>query len=289
MRRKAFRVGKSSTAVCLPSGWIKSHQIFPGDELELEVKTKTITVSVVKPKIPAEKEIICTGKNIFLRRYLNLAYKQGFDIIKVKFDDEKTPDKIKEELDELTGIEISDFSEKSITLKTIMAEKEKAFPVVLRRLFFLTEEIADLSLKNIKNKNEIDIPKLEKESNRLCNLIERLINTENFRSEKPASILLSTAILLEMICDHFRDLNNIREKSEQDIFDFHKKVNEYIKKIHKDYYDFNLQEISELKKQRKNLFKLGKNVIKNEGMRGHYLLGITEKLHHLEILLFSFK
>jgi phosphate uptake regulator len=288
MQRKALRVGKNSTAVSLPGNWVKLMSIKPGDELNLEVAGGKVTISPDKPKESHEKIIVCKGKSKFLRRYVNMAYKQGYDLIKISFDTPIVLEKINKELDELTGFEIVKFDKTSCEIKTIIDESEETFEVISRRLFYLAEEMANESLLRLKNGGKLDLTLLESKSNKLANLLERVINSKKHGSDVPLSILVALVLYLEGICDSFRDLAGLNKIIIIDtLIDYHEKINTFLSILHKTYYSPDKEAIILLKKKRQELLSNGEKLISKIKfpVALHHLLTVAEKMHHIELLI----
>ena len=77
MKRKLNRVGQNTLTVSLPSEWAKTHNLKPGDDIELMESGNTLTIS--KSKIPEKREVTIEinesqglFKRLILIQYLNL-------------------------------------------------------------------------------------------------------------------------------------------------------------------------------------------------------------------------
>lgn len=106
--------------VSLPSKWVKANQVEKGDELDLEEKGKSLLIHSSPKKKNKAVEISIPTASSFSRRILLSPFKEGHDIIKVNFEDQKVLDLIQQNLYLLMGFEIVEQGKNYCLLKNVM-------------------------------------------------------------------------------------------------------------------------------------------------------------------------
>ena len=216
MKRKVIQIADSTQLISLPRDWAKKYNIKKGDELELDVKGNRLE--------------ICTEKDIQLEKisldisgldrtsiiyYIRSAYRRGYDLIEIKFDndftkhfrtgeEEKVITIIHEEINRLVGVEIIQQKEKFCVVKDISNASFKDFDTVLRRIFLLFLDAANDLFNGMKTANKALVESIEEKHNSITKFISyalRLLNKGGFSDQHRNSLLYTIIVMLDKITD----------------------------------------------------------------------------------------
>ena len=160
MRRKVLKIGPASLVVSIPSKWERKNNIKKGDELEVDELDKELRLSLERKK--EEKKIVTLSlksSELFMNRQISTLYIQGYDEIKVNFEDSGVLEKIESVVNQLIGYEIVSIDKSSLTIKNISSELDEELDTIQRRIFHITKIMGDRCKEYIENKNENDLRK----------------------------------------------------------------------------------------------------------------------------------
>ena len=104
MKRKAIKQGMGSLTMSLPNKWVTRNNIKAGTELQVEEQEKTLIISPERIKVTKTFEIDASTKKRMLLRTIQNAYNQGYDEIKINYEDPREISRIKKVTDEIAEL-----------------------------------------------------------------------------------------------------------------------------------------------------------------------------------------
>lgn len=210
MQRKVSLIGPSTLMVSLPSKWAKKYGVKKGDALELDENGSELSIRTSKATT-SEDLVLKINEPSLIRRYLNSAYIEGRDKIRIISDNNIDINQIMRELELLTGFEVVEHSEKSCVIHNVAETIEDKFDSMFRRLFLINISIgkdsSDALLKNQLNRLK-DIASLKRTSNKIAFLCSRILNKRGYKDFKKVNLLFTIINNLELIADTYRVLFN---------------------------------------------------------------------------------
>ncbi|MBC8495247.1 phosphate uptake regulator PhoU [archaeon] len=266
MQRKAIQLAGKTIVISLPSKWVKANNVIKGDELEIEEQERRIIVSTNKVK-KSDKIIIDADEN-YDPLYIAYLYQAGVDEIRVNYKDSKVYQKIQEKIPSLMGYEIIDQGEKYLEIKNVSATLEEEFETILRRTFFLLEEIAKSSLEAIEKKEYIrlkDLLTMENSIDKFTDFCKRILNKIGYKDSLKTQFYYVIIRDLEKIGDYYEEIikHAYEEKTtmSQETIKLFQETNEFLKMFHALFYKFekdNINRFLQKKKELKNKEKFKK-------------------------------
>ena len=293
MKRRIVQHGESSLTISLPFRWVKNMHLSKGDELEVEEMGKTLQIHAGKEERKREISLKISKHKPFFKRYLINLYKQGYDEIKIDFDGPVPNEEVIEKIDELLGYEIVEQGEKHIIIRNVAQVVEEEFDAMLRRLFILILSMAEDSIQALQEKDYTYFEKLvilEKESNKIANFCQRILNRKGSTPLDTTTHLYTFVDRLELIADSLGDMGTTFQKHTKispETLAFFKSLTLFMRSICEQFYTFKEERIAELKKKRFSLYHLFQslNPSKHEIVIICNLKQILEELHHIEFSL----
>ncbi len=189
MERKLIKQGQNALTVTLPSEWTKTNELNAGGIVDLDISENKVIVSTNEK--PKPKEIVLklgSESESIIKPRLNLAYRLGFDHIKVLYltqEQEGIIRKLVEEL--LLGFEVTETGKGYLIIESVAEPSQEKQEVLLKRTFWIIKnnfsEIAeDLHKKDFRNYSKV----LEQSLivNRYINFLNRNISKNKFNEER---------------------------------------------------------------------------------------------------------
>jgi len=98
MKRKLVKQGAATLMISLPAKWLKRFKLGKGDEIDVDEEGSRLVISKKGAKVGKETEINLTRQTeTGIRTLITNAYRSGFDVVNVKFENEEhVPDIAKE-------------------------------------------------------------------------------------------------------------------------------------------------------------------------------------------------
>jgi phosphate uptake regulator len=281
--------------VSLPSEWVKQHNIQKGDNLEIREEGNTLVVSPESAHHLEKAVIDLTKTDTFLRRFIDVYYRLGYDELEIEFSDPYIVSRIQEEVSRrLLGFEIVEQKENYCKIRSISKGVEEEFDIILRRVFMMLTSMSKEGLEILKQKDYEklhSIIALEEVNNKFTNFCQRNLNKYGHMDDKKTTIVYYVVTILETIADAYRDifkkaLKNEKKALDPKIIELYKTVDSLLYNFYIMFYDFKLDKLLEFDKKFKELlakedimFKTGKS--SEEAYIVHQLYSIANKLHHL--------
>ncbi len=205
--RKINRVGSSTLTVSLPSKWAKTHSLSPGEELEVYEDGSALVITTQHHKTPKKVTIHLSAGQPFMRRYLTVMYRDGYDEIEITSEEELDQTPLKSAIDEMLGFEIVESYPKRVVVRNIATPNESEFHNIFRRLFLLNISIARATLEDIKSKHHThtkEIAELEKITNKFCFFCQRVLTRTDLASRSQTLNTYPFASELEQMADQLK-------------------------------------------------------------------------------------
>lgn len=293
MKRKVIQMAGKTMVVSLPSSWVKKYGIKKGEEVDLTESGNQIIINQKKPVHMEEIEIDLSGHKSFVKRNLNVLYKEGYNQIKILYDSPKIIEDIQKTIDtSLLGFEILVQTDKSCVIKSIANPEDSEFDSILRRLFLITLAMGKESFEAVSKNNLSELARIiEKETanNRLANYCQRFLNKRGYENFKKTTNMYSVVRLLEQIADEYRDLcvylskNRISlSKSTLSLYD---KTNSFFELVYNLFYKMDRKKLVEEKESRFAMIKEFQNsaskISYKDWIVSHYLINVINLAHHI--------
>ena len=215
--RSVMRSG-SSLVISLPKVWVERVGLKSGDYVEIRVAEDSLIVS---PTVGEESHRVRLRYEGDIGTMINkvvAAYLLGYDSIDVLIPKELRDDLEKELLsvkDKLMGLEVVEEEEASITLKMMIDPLEFKPSGILRRMWKISDDMLDDSLKSLLNR-DLKRSKLlemrEEDMDRLYFYMVRILRKSALNPALGAALKLSSLELLDYrLAAYF--LENIADKA----------------------------------------------------------------------------
>jgi len=158
MKRKIVKLGPSTLVVALPKHWTAKFDLNKGDEINLDEIDNKVVISQSGIERKKETEIdLKKQTETGIRTLITNAYRAGYNLVKVKFENEKQLRVIRNTLKNyLLGYDIIKKQKNFIVIENITEPAQQQFDVLIRKVFFSIKELTKLTKERLQNKKNID-------------------------------------------------------------------------------------------------------------------------------------
>ncbi|PIN75262.1 hypothetical protein COV18_03670 [Candidatus Woesearchaeota archaeon CG10_big_fil_rev_8_21_14_0_10_37_12] len=285
MKRKVIQLAGKTFVVSLPTTWAREWGIEKGDEIELTERGSEIIIGTQRAR--DSKRGTADASNVnerTLRWMLSSMHKKGYDEIEIKTKNQEHAKLIDELLKDLfLGFAVVHKSDSHCVVRSVSKELDDQFEIILRRAFLVTLNLADDSLKLIKQKKFDQLPdliSLEKMNNQLTNFCQRLLNKRGHEDPMKTNFMYVIVWNLEKIADDYKylceHLSNKKNVS-NDVLNCLEHANELIRGYYELFYGFNIEKLSALAENHKNL----KTEIHSALEKGKDAVALSHILHSI--------
>ena len=280
MKRKLIQMGGKTMVVSLPSSWVKKYGLKKGEEINLEEEGNKIIFSTTKPFAVEETTLdIKEYDRRLVKRYIDILYIEGYEKIKIRYDDVRILDEIKEKIKELIGCSVMEAENNTCTIKILATVIESEFGSVLRRIFLIL-------LSNSKHLREYSqrrdgkilefLLESEKEINKLSAFCKRVLNTKGYKNHKN-SFIYSIIEQLEHIADSYRDIaqyyiKKSKVKFSKETIELVVKLSQLYEEFYNLYYKYDFEKSFHFSKNTDKLFELNRRLINNSKNDDKYIV-----------------
>lgn len=266
MKRKIVKQGKNALTISLPAEWTKKFNLKAGDEVDATEEEGFLKINA---KASGERTVEIDIKELneaLVWTYIISAYRKGYDELKIKFKKEQI-ELIQKIVNALLGLAIIEQTQDSCIVRDLSEHpSEKEFKNIMRRIFYLIEEIGDSALKALKEKNKDTLRNIEYQDyniNKFANFCLRLISKKSLSSS--SDFVVSE---LENVGDEYTRL--ALDLSTEKIFKISKEVLEIFEEtnklfivFHEFYYNFSNQRATDIVNRKNKLNKMINSVSKS--------------------------
>jgi len=264
MKRKIFRLGKSTLVVSLPSKWAKKYNLSNVDELEVKEQERSIMFSTQKDYSESEVEINVSGLNEdLIKLYILGAYVKGYDKIKVLFEKQEEMFQAQEIINSLIGSAIIEQGKSYCVAGEVSGTTDKQFDNIFRRIFLLIISIAEDSLAALeKGDKELlkAIHRRDKDVDKFTNFCMRVLNKKGYKEFDKTAIMYDFIQEMEELCDNYEAIaNDLLEfeslKIRKEVSIIYKETGQLIRLFYELFYNFKKEKILEFYDKKKNVLK----------------------------------
>jgi len=296
MKRSVIQLAGRTLLVSLPAKWAAAQNVKKGDELDLVEDGHKMIINTQPKAVLESASIDADAVGALIQRYIFALYKKGVDEIKIKFNDPKVPDMIRDTLlNETVGYEIVSQTPTSCEIKLITSGNLSEFDNLLRRIFLLLLSMAEETLTAVKNKDFSHLEKtaqLEEPNNRLTTVCRRSLNkwgTDKFNKVGPIYYIIedleNVADEYKYLCMKLTELKKSKDKSiKPEVLSLLEKTNETLRLFYESFYKFEPDKFNKIMNVRKQLVKDAHKLIESKKLNAmefyilHHSLVITQKI-----------
>jgi phosphate uptake regulator len=264
MKRKIYKLGKSTLVVSLPAKWTKKYNVESSQELHVLEKDRSITFSTDSEYSENEVEIDIKDLNEHLiRLYITGAYIKGYDQIKIIF--EKQDDMLHAQgvINSLIGLAIIEQGTKYCVAGEVSGTTDKQFDNILRRMFLLIMSIAEDTLEALEKNDKEGLKGInlrDHDVDKFTNFCLRILNKKGYREYDKTAIMYDLIQELEELCDNYEgmakdSINAASLKMRKELVAIYKDANDLTRVFYKLFYDFKKEDILEFYSRREKIIK----------------------------------
>jgi phosphate uptake regulator len=292
MKRKLVRQGAATLMVSVPAKWARQFNLGKGSEVEVSEEDNAIIITSERSETRKTKEVN-VKQGAFLKRMIFMPYREGYDTIRLNFDDPKIMGQIENVVDMLMGFEIIDQGPTHCRIGTVSVESEQSFENVLRRCFLLIKTMAEESHDALQKKEfekMRSIGDMERSVHRYCDFTMRIIN-KTWTRPKPEitrtywviTILKEISDLLAETCNYMHEK---KPKLSKDIVSIYRRTVDLASRLSDIYYKPRTENLLVFKKNTNSTIEKGRKMLSGkESEVVHNLLGIAERARRAQELL----
>jgi antitoxin component of MazEF toxin-antitoxin module len=187
MKRKLIKQGGSGLVAYIPKKWVDEKKLKAGDEIDFIEEADDLIISA-KPK-EDKKEIDLDFREedpLFIKIIINDLYRSGFDRMIISYKTEEQFETVNETVNEyLLGFEITEKRDGKVIIENITLPEEEKQEVLLRRIFFILEDMFDIIGQKIESKkvNDKQITEDKRKIGQYDNFSRRNISKKKFYQE----------------------------------------------------------------------------------------------------------
>tara|TARA_Y100000310_G_scaffold124700_1_gene123498 strand:+ start:118150 stop:119052 length:903 start_codon:yes stop_codon:yes gene_type:complete len=193
MQRKLVKQGRDALTMTLPRKWWEKHHLRPGDSVEVQESEGKLIV-YGEGEVPLTSVSIKIAEDAtftLLKTIIANAYKQGYDIIRIKFTKQRQIKQIQTSVSELIGHEILDINDKEVVIRSVAQDLHREYNNLVRKCFYLVKEnmkkvLEDMAKNDFKREDEIKEYRLLvlKYSDYCKRIINKNMNTQDTHSSE---------------------------------------------------------------------------------------------------------
>lgn len=236
MKRKIIKQGHNTLTMTIPSEWAKRFNLSAGKEIDLDEKDNGLFITTEKSNPEKKAEFDISEMDIpTIWKYFMAVYREGYDEVLVKFKEptfdnpykfltlhridskygkERDKKSILEALqgfvNRFIGFEIVEHGKNHILIKEMGELTSKEFDNSMRRVFLLTQQMAEETLGAIKTNNPKALSRMHDTDINLDKFHDyciRILNKIGNKDHKKTSLLFSMLFLLELLGDEFKNIS----------------------------------------------------------------------------------
>ncbi|MBU0472027.1 MAG: phosphate uptake regulator PhoU, partial [Nanoarchaeota archaeon] len=279
MKRKVIQLAGKTLIVSLPSKWAKKNNVEKGDEIDVEEEEKRLIISTEKAT-KTEKIMLNTEElGTYDPSYIAYIYQAGIDEIRVNYKNREVFKKLQEKITDLMGYEIVDQGENYVEIKNVSAALEEEFETILRRTFYILNELGKSSLEAIQNKKIEqlkDLLPLENSINKFTDFCKRVLNKRGYKDYRKTQFYYVIIRDLEKIGDYYHKIiqHTIETKTNysKETTQLYQETNEFLELFHKLFYKFEKENATKFQEKKKELDKKAKELMKKVNKEELYII-----------------
>jgi phosphate uptake regulator len=275
--------------ISLPTKWIKLKNLKKGDEVEVsESKDNLIISTETKAHTKTTKEEYNLANfHPLINRALISLYIRGADEIELSFSTNAEMKKLKKHvLEQLVGFEIINQTQTKLTIKDITGVENQDADILIKRIFFILDSMAEELIGAIKNKEDLSsVIEIDSSVNKFVNFCLRLLSKKGYKDQDKLKNIYFIVSSLEEIGDLYKEIAKEIQKSKKIDNEIIKSImscKELLKTFEKLLFDFNRATAKELA----NMFEEIQKNTRRKDVNHFNILQISQRIIRMNNELF---
>ena len=200
MKRKLIKQAGQAVTITLPIDWIRSNNLKPGDEIDLEINKKDLILRSYKKTVTGRTKMDTTGFPMRMKYlYNNAGYARGVDQIDLVSDKGYYPD-----LSQSIGFAVVKQKGQQFTIRDVSGVSSEDLDEIFKRVFQMLIGFLDSAIEDIfgPNKEDMDVLKnIDGEINKFALFLQRSIMKSSHPEKEMGKIMFAASFQLEKIGD----------------------------------------------------------------------------------------
>ncbi len=263
MKRKVIKQGNGTLTVTLPKKWTKKIGLKGGDEIDVDIEGNSVRIELLSENKFNQKSVNLEKIEVSAARVLSSFYKQGYDDVRIFFEDNHAVKKIQDEVkNHLMNYEIVDQTPNSLHIKSLSTLNYSDFDTMLRKSFQVGLSLAKSSLDMIKQGKFDDLKDLlvlENANNRFTSYCHRLLVKKGYKDQKKTVFIYLLIWQQEKVVDNYKYMMQYLMKKKKvppkKILDIHQEVNEFFELYYELFYKYDQKGLKKFNMMRQDLIK----------------------------------
>lgn len=269
MKRKLIKQGKGSLTISLPKEWIDYHELNPGDSIDVNEEGNDLVIKSDSKKTLKGTEIkLDYQSKESYRSLIGSLYRGGYDIINVKFDDNKILDNLQKAVESIYGFELMYIEKDSCVIKSIYDKERTEIKSHIKRIIYTVKTIQKIIIDDI-NDGEFDsfsqIQKLRDNVLKNRDLIIRVIKKQKLLDNSNFPYYTITLSLWGVVRNYYKMYENLEGLFIDDkSIELLNETNNYVKKLFSNIDSLNKDDFLKRHNLYENVYELALDCIKNK-------------------------
>jgi hypothetical protein len=295
MKRKLIKQGGSGLVAYIPKKWIDEKGLKAGDELSFLEEDEDLILSAKPQQEKKSVELDFRQEDpIFIRIIINDLYRSGVDSMRILYASAKQLEIINETVNNyLLGFEITDKNKQYVCVENITLPEEEKQELLLRRIFFIIEDMFDAIGARLSTKKEINheiIAEYKRKIGQYDNFSRRNISKKKFYQESSSFywMLYGQLYLISHSLFHLYEVlrNNPRYSSTKKVAETFSKINVFYQTVTTSFFKKDLNTLKKLNTSMKNflydeVYLLIKSSSGVESLATYYLAELSRLLYKM--------
>jgi phosphate uptake regulator len=289
MKRNIVKQGPTTLMISLPIKWVRRNNLDKGLEVNIEELGNDLLISSTNKKTNKEIDIhIDSNNGLFIWRYFQALYINGYTKIKVNYDNLSVLDELQHILKEFViGFEITEQKPEYCILEEISIVDETSFDQIFKRIIYMIIDTSKNYLQYLENQNNNHvkiIQNYEFTNNKQTLYLKRMLLKSKIKNEN-STFYYSLLSVLEKTMNQYRFMCLIKiNNKDKELIKYYTLVDKLLNNIYKFYdkYDVNLFEDIIIKNiQAPEIFHLYKT---HPELTTHFIIIINNLRHCTELI-----
>jgi phosphate uptake regulator len=183
MKRKLILQGNNSYTVTLPIKWVKEYNLAPGAEIDVDVDDNRVIVQAEMQYKKSSITLDMKGETeSYLRTVISNAYRIGYDIIEVKFENNSQLKHIRATVkNNLLGFDLLNEVKNTCMIENIAEPSGDQFNAIFDKMFIMVSHLFSETEKAFKKQSDYEhIQEITNKLTEYDNFCRRAISKKRF-------------------------------------------------------------------------------------------------------------
>lgn len=289
MKRNIVKQGPTTLMVSLPIKWVRQNNLDKGLEVDIEEVGNELIISTTNKKTNKEIDLHIDSTNgLFIWRYFQALYINGYTKIKINYDNLSVLDELQHILKEFViGFEITEQKPEYCILEEISITDDTSFDQIFKRILYMlidTSKNYNLYLENQNNNHLKIIQNYESTNNKQTLYLKRMLQKSKIKNEN-SNFYYSLLSVLEKTMNQYRFMCQIKiNQKDKELIKYYTKIDKLINTICKFYDKHDLalfEDIIVRNIQAPEIFQLYKT---HPQITTHFIIIINNLRHCTELI-----